>query len=147
MNETQIKPVAARWLERLPGLRLPACLAALSAAMLLALLPVAFVARARHEAAGLEAALVACLVCWAGSVLSLALTSLVVRFAGANGPLTALALGMVFNFALPLVCGLALDRTSPELSAAGVFALVVVFFEVSLVAHTLLQLCLLKALR
>ena len=146
MKGTQVKPAGPTWLEKLPPLRLSACLLVLSVVMLLAFLPVGAFAYSRHELAGAQAAAVACLICWFGSSLALVATSLFAR-AGQTAALYAFLFSMTFNFGLPFVAGLTLDKTVMTLSTAGVFGLVVVFFEISLLAHTLLQLCLLKTLR
>lgn len=141
-----MKPAGPTWLDKLPPLGLSACLLALGVVMLLAFLPVAAFAYSRHEMVGVRATTVACLICWFGSSLALVATRLFAR-AGQAAALYAFLFSMIFNFGLPFVAGLTLSKTAETLSAAGVFGLVVVFFEISLVTHTLLQLCLLKTLR
>ncbi len=115
----------------------------LSAAMLLFFALVATIAYRLHGADALQAAAVAAGVCWLGGILSLAGTARYGR-SGINGPLYALLFGMVFNCALPFTVGLVLSRIGGPLAQAGVFGLIVVFFQFALVVGTLLTLCLIK---
>jgi hypothetical protein len=141
MDKTTVKTV--RWVEKLPPLRFGISWAILSLAMLLFFLPVAAIAYGLNGAGALPAAAVAAAVCWLGSTLALAGTARFGR-AGINGPLYTLAFGMVFNCGLPFIVGLVLNRAGGELAQAGVFGLIVIFFQFALVVSTVLSLCLIK---
>jgi hypothetical protein len=146
MNDFDGVAVQAKWLEKLPPLRLASCCLILAAAMLLFYLPVAAIAYGLHGQAGVLAASVAAGVCWLGSILALGGTA---RFGrtGVNAPLFTLFFGMVFNCALPFTVGLVLYRGGGALAQAGVFGLTLIFFQFALVVETLLSLCLIKSPR
>ncbi|HEX3727170.1 MAG TPA: hypothetical protein VHV08_13045 [Pirellulales bacterium] len=143
MNDTTVMPVQAKWLDRLPPLRLASCCGISTAAMLLFFAPVAAIAYMLRGPAALPAAGVAAGVCWLSSLAALAGTA---RFGrrGPNAPMFTLLFGMVFNCAVPFAAGLVLSRTSAALAQAGVFGLMVIFFQFALVVTTLLTLCLVK---
>lgn len=143
MDPTTVKTVQAKWVEKLPPMRLGRSLAILTAAMLLFCAPVAAIAYQVNGSNALPAVAVAAVVCWLGSSLALAGTARFGR-AGINGPLYTLAFGLVFNCAVPFVVGLVLHRSAGALAQAGVFGLIVIFFQFALVVSTLLSLCLIK---
>ena len=146
MTILTVKSVQAKWLEKLPPLRLLTCCSILSAAMLPFYGVVAAIAYSLHGQAGVQAATVAAGVCWLGSTLALTGTW---RFGrtGLNGPLFTLFFGMVFNCALPFLVGMVLYRSGGALAQAGVFGLTLVFFQFALIVETLLSLCLIKSPR
>jgi hypothetical protein len=146
MNSFGGEAVQAKWLERLPPLRLAGCLSILSAAMILFYVPVAAVAYFLHGPIGMGAATVAVAVCWLGASLALVGTA---RFGrgGINAPLYTIAFGLAFNCALPFVVGLVLSRGGGALAEAGVFGQIVIFFQFTLLVETLLSLCLIKSTR
>jgi hypothetical protein len=146
MNYFDGAAVQAKWLDKLPPLRLMSCCLILSAAMLLFYVPVAATAYYLHGQAGVLAASVAAGVCWLGSILALGGTW---RFGrtGLNAPLFTLFFGMVFNGALPFSVGLVLYRSGGALARGGVFGLTLIFFQFALVVETLLSLCLIKSPR
>lgn len=146
MDPTTVKPVQAKWVEKLPPMRFGRSWAILTAAMLLFFLPVAAIAYALNGEDALPAAAVAAGVCWLGSTLTLAGTARFGR-AGINGPMYTLAFGLVFNFALPFFVGLVLYRAGGALGQAGVFGLIVIFVQFALAVSTLLSLCLIKPAR
>lgn len=147
MNTVQAaKNVQPKWVDKLPPLRLTACFAILSSAMLLFFVPVAAIAYRLHGDAALPAAAVAAGVCWLGAMLALTGTARFGR-AGINAPIYSLFFGMVFNCALPFAVGMILNRQGGPLAEAGVFGLTVVFFQFALVVETLLALCLIKSPR
>jgi hypothetical protein len=146
MDPATVKTVQAKWVDKLPALRFGACWALLTAAVLLFLVPVAAIAYQIKGPAALPAAGVAAGVCWLGSTMALAGTAVFGR-SGMNGPLYTLAFGLAFNCGLPFVVGLALHRSGGALAQAGVFGLIVVFFQYVLVVSTLLSLCLIKPAR
>lgn len=144
MDKTTVKTVG--WVDKLPPLRFGSSWAILSLAMLLFFVPVAAIAYQFKGADALPAAAVAAGVCWLGSTLALAGTARFGR-AGINGPMYTLAFGLVFNCGLPFVVGLAMNRAGGALAQAGVFGLVVIFFQFALVVSTVLSLCLIKPAR
>lgn len=146
MNSFDGEAVQAKWLDKLPPLRLRSCFLILSAAMLLFFVPVALVARALNGPDAFAAAAVAAAVCWLGGMLTLLGTSRWGR-QGVNAPLYALLFGMVFNCAVPFTVGMVLHRTGGALAQAGVFGLIVIFFQFALLIGTLLTLCLVKSPR
>ena len=146
MNDLTVKAVEAKWLDKLPPLRLGACCSILAVAIALVLIPLAAFAYARHGQQGVVAAIVAAGVCCLGSTLALVGTSLFGR-SGVNGPLFTLLFGMLFNCALPFAVGLVLDRSGGPLAEAGVFGLLMTVFLFSLAIETILSLCLLKSPR
>jgi hypothetical protein len=125
-------------------LRFAACWGIFSAAMLLFFMPVAAIAQWLRGADALVAAAVAAGVCWLGSTVALAGTARFGR-SGVNGPLYTLAFGLVFNCGFPFLTGLVLSRAGGTLAQAGVFGLIVIFFQFALVVGTVLSLCLIKA--
>ncbi len=145
-NDLTVSTVQAKWVEKLPPLRLASCCSLLSAAIALVFIPVAAVAYTRQGQPAVVAAIVAAGVCWFGSTLALIGTNRFGR-SGINGPLYTMAIGMVFNGALPFAVGLVLNRSGGPLAEAGVFGLVMTFFLFALAVETMLSLCLLKAPR
>ena len=135
--------VQANWLDKLPPLRLGACLGSLAAVLLLAFVPIAALAHVRFGSGGVTAAAVALAICWAGSSLALVATFLFARDA-VTAPLVLLVFGLLFNGALPFLVGLTLHKSGGPLAECGVFGLVVVFIQFALAAETLLALCLVK---
>jgi hypothetical protein len=86
---------------------------------------------------GVEAAVIAFLVCWLSASLALA-----IAWIGHQINFSALAVfgGMFVRMGLPLGAGLALKKLSPELSEAGVFTMILGMYLVALVVETLLSL-------
>jgi hypothetical protein len=146
MNDLTVKAVQAKWLEKLPPLRVGACCSILSAVLLVTLLVVGAAAYTLHGLAAARAAAAAALICWTGSNVAL-LAAWRFGRGGVNGPLWTLLFGLVFNCALPFSVGLLLSRSGGSLAEAGVFGLIVIFFQVSLLTETLLSLCLMKTAR
>lgn len=146
MHDTTVKAVQAKWTDRLPPLRLMSCWLLQTAVMTVLTVPVAVLMHFWRGPESLAATLVAAGVCWAGSILALGGIALFGR-SGPNAPLLTLAFGMVFNCALPFSVGLVLSRTGGALAQSGVFGLIVLFFQFSLAAVTILTLCLLKSPR
>jgi hypothetical protein len=144
MDKQAVK--AVQWVDKLPPLRFGRSWAILSLAMLMFFVPVAAIAYALNGAAAVPAAAVAASVCWLGSTLALAGTARFGR-AGVNGPLYTLAFGLAFNCGLPFFVGLVLHRAGGPLGQAGVFGLIVIFFQFALVVSTVLSLCLIKPAR
>jgi hypothetical protein len=143
MNESTVTAVQAKWVEKLPPLRLGGSIAALAVALAMVFAPLAAVAYASHGTTGLLAAAIAVGVCWLGSSLALAGTWLFGR-SGTSGPMFTLLFGLVFNCALPFATGLVLNRAGGPLAEAGVFGLIMTCFLFSLTVETVLSLCLLK---
>ncbi|HZZ70822.1 MAG TPA: hypothetical protein VFE24_01115 [Pirellulales bacterium] len=86
-----------------------------------------------HGAIGWQAAGVAALVCWSGSILAL----LVASFAkGPNRALLAILAGMVFRMGLPLVVGTVLTQRGSPLAAGGVFPMMLALYFVTLLVET-----------
>ena len=146
MDPTTVKTVQAKWVEKLPALRFGPSWALLTAAMLLFVVPVAAIAYQVNGPSALPATGLAGGVCWLGSTLALAGAAVFGR-SGINGPLFTLAFGMAFNCGLPFAVGLALSRSGGALAQAGVFGLIVIFFQYALVVSTVLSLCLIKPAR
>lgn len=143
MTDSTVTAVQAKWLEKLPPMRLARAWATLTVAMAVCFAIVGGVMYGWRGEAALQAAAVAAGVCWLGSSLALAGTAMFGR-TGVNGPMYTLLFGMAFNCGLPFVTGLALNRLGGPLAEAGVFGLIVVFFQFALVVETLLSLCLIK---
>jgi hypothetical protein len=146
MDLTTVTTVQAKWVEKLPALRFGRSWVILTLAMLVFFAPVAAIAYRIKGPEALSAAAVAAGVCWFGSTLALAGTAAFGR-SGINGPLYTLAFGMLFNCGLPFIVGLALYRSGGALARAGVFGLIVIFFQFALVVSTVLSLCLIKPAR
>ena len=146
MNDSTVKAVRANWIEKLPPLRLVTGWLILSAAMLLFFVPAAAIAFWLHGQSSVLAAAVAAAVCWLGSSLALAGT-VAVGHRGINGLLYTVLVGLVFNCALPFAVGLILSRIGGPLADAGVFGLIVIFFQFALLVETLLAVCLNKSPR
>jgi hypothetical protein len=143
MNYSDGEAVQAKWLDKLPPLRLLSCCSILTAAMLLFVVPVAAAAHYLYGQAGVWAASVAAGVCWLGSNLALAGTAKFGR-TGLNAPLFTIAFGLIFNCVLPFAVGLVLSRSGGALAQAGVFGQIVICFQFSLLVETMLSLCLIK---
>jgi hypothetical protein len=146
MNDTTVIAVQAKWIEKLPPLRLGSCGWILSSAMLLFFVPVAAISYALHGPVALRASAVAAAVCWTGSSLALIATAKFGR-QGATAPLVTVLFGLVFNGAFPFSVGLILSHGGGALAEAGVFGLIVVFLQFALLVETLLALCLIKSPR
>jgi hypothetical protein len=146
MNDTTVIAVQAKWVEKLPPLRLGRCSFLLSAAMLLFFVPVAAISYALHGPDALQACTVAVVVCWTGSSLALIATAKFGR-QGATAPLYTVLFGLVFNGAFPFSVGLILNHGGGALADAGVFGLIVIFLQIALLVETLLALCLIKSPR
>jgi hypothetical protein len=146
MKSTTVTAVQVKWVDKLPPLRLARCLVIQSAATLLFLALVGTIAYATRGQGTMVAAAVAAVVCWLGSTLTLVGTARFGR-SGINAPLYTVAFGLVFNCALPFVVGLMLFRAGGPLAEHGVFGLMVIFFQFTLVVNTLLSLCLVKSPR
>ncbi|HEV3137742.1 MAG TPA: hypothetical protein VGZ26_07550 [Pirellulales bacterium] len=146
MNDIDGVAVQAKWLDKLPPLRLTSCCLILTVAMLLFYVPVAAIAYGLHGQVGVLTAAVAAGVCWLGASLALAGTAKFGR-TGLNGPLFTIAFGLIFNCALPFAVGLVLSRSGGALAEAGVFGQIVICFQFSLLVETLLSLCLIKPSR
>ena len=146
MNDLTVKAVQAKWLEKLPPLRLRGCCSILLSAMVLFFAPVAAIAFSWHGQDALVATAVAAGVCWLGSTLALVGTAWFGR-TGINAPLYSLLFGLAFNCALPFTIGLILHRNGGPLAQAGVFGLIMVFFLWALAVETVLSLCLIKSPR
>jgi hypothetical protein len=131
----------AEWLLKLKPKTLPCCCALLALAVAVAFPVVAAMAYQWYGAAGVFAAAVAAIVCWAAATLALVCTALL---QGPQAALYAMLFGMLFRMGLPLGIGLVLSRTSPVLAGAGVFGFIVVFYLVTLVVETLLSLTFVK---
>lgn len=89
--------------------------------------------------AGVVATCLAAAVCWFAAVASLVATSLL---RGPQVALFALLFGMLFRMGLPLVVGLVVSSSIPQLAAVGVFGQIVVFYLIALVTERLLALSL-----
>jgi hypothetical protein len=144
MDKQAVK--AVQWVDKLPPLRFGRGWAIFSLAMLAFFVPVAAIAYTLNGPDALPAAALAATVCWLGSTLALAGTARFGR-AGINGPMYTLAFGLVFNCGLPFIVGLVLSRAGGALAEAGVFGLIVIFFQFALVVSTVLSLCLIKPAR
>jgi hypothetical protein len=118
-----------------PARLLLAC-GALTGATALTLVVVGWIGYARHGLSGLEAAAVAALVCWSGSLAAL----LLAVWGGAPKQAVARVLaGMIFRMGVPLVVGLVLHRRGGALSEAGVFGMILAFYFVTLTVETWLS--------
>ena len=84
---------------------------------------------------GVGAAGVAAGVCWTGGVLALIAMGL---FRSSRNAVNGILVGMACRTGLPLVAGLVLHRRGGALAAAGVFAMILGYYLVILVAETLL---------
>lgn len=84
---------------------------------------------------GVGAAGVAAGVCWTGGVLALLAAGL---FRSSRNAVNGILLGMACRTGLPLVAGLVLLRRGGPLASAGVFAMILGYYLVILVAETLL---------
>jgi hypothetical protein len=86
---------------------------------------------------GLAAAAIAAGVCWLSGSLAL-----VAAFVGQrlNAGIQGVLVGMIFRMGLPLGAGMALERNSPPLAAAGVFHMILALYLVALLVETLLSL-------
>jgi hypothetical protein len=111
------------------------------AILLLVLLPfaggVAWFGLSRSGQPGLVAAAIALGTCWLSGSLALAATLYGQRLGSA---LHGVLIGMFFRMGLPLAVGLILQRTSPPLSEAGVFVMILGLYLVALVVETFLSL-------
>lgn len=104
--------------------------------VIIAVFPVfAWLGYGRSAGTGVKAAAVAAAVCWAGGLLALLATGLV-RFRGNSA--SGVLLGTACRTGLPIVVGLVLHRSGGSLAAAGVFAMILGYYLVALVAETLL---------
>lgn len=132
----------ANWLPRGRSLSFAGACARLGLALTLFALPVAALTFQRLGWAGATATAVAAGVCGMGGGLALAVAAWGRRVAGPQQALWALLGGFVFRMLLPLSAGFALDRQVPQLKAAGIFGLIVVFYLFTLVMETWLSLLL-----
>ena len=82
---------------------------------------------------GVGAAGVAAGVCWTGGVLALIAAGL---FRSSRNAVNGILVGMGCRTGLPLVAGLVLHRGGGELAAAGVFAMILGYYLVILVAES-----------
>lgn len=84
---------------------------------------------------GVAAAGVAAGVCWTGGFLALLATGLL---RSSPNAVNGILVGMACRTGLPLVAGVVLQRRGGTLAAAGVFAMILGYYLVILVAETLL---------
>ena len=121
-----------------PGPR-PASTAAsvlvLAGIALLALPLFAWIGYQRSGPIGIQAALVAAGVCWAGAAIALWLAA---RSAGGPQAISGILLGMFFRFGGPLLVGVLLHRQGGLLAKAGVFGMILAYYLLLLVPETLL---------
>lgn len=116
-------------------------LALLTFVMLAALAIGGWLAYTRQGAAGLQATIVAAGVNWfAASVALLCLE----RFRRVGQALSGILLGMLVRLGLPLAVGIILDHKAGDLSRAGVFGWIVVFYLIALIAETSLSVRILR---
>jgi hypothetical protein len=86
---------------------------------------------------GVAAAAIAFGVCWLSGSLALVATFVGQRLGAA---IPGVLVGMIFRMGLPLITGMALQRNSPPLAAAGVFLMILGLYLVGLLVETLLSL-------
>ena len=110
---------------------------ALTLALLLVLPLFAWYGHSHHGMLGVQAAVVAGSICWAGGMLAL-LAVVVVR--GTQKVLHGALAGMFFRAGLPLAAGVVLTSQGGDLAEAGVFGMILGFYLVTLVVETLLSL-------
>jgi len=104
--------------------------------VIIAVFPVfVWIGYGRSARAGVAAAAVAAAVCWAGGILALLATGL---FSSRGNSVGGVLLGTACRTGLPIVAGLVLHRSGGSLAAAGVFAMILGYYLVTLVAETLL---------
>jgi hypothetical protein len=118
------------------------CIALLTAVVVIAAPLVGLVAREglpTYGRPGVVATCLAALVCWFASVASLLATSI---FRGPQMALFSMLFGMLFRMGLPLMVGLAVNGSVPQLAAVGVFGQIVVFYLITLVTERMLALSL-----
>jgi hypothetical protein len=92
--------------------------------------------------AGLVATCLAAFICWFASVASLLCTSV---FRGPQVALFSMLFGMLFRMGLPLMVGMMVNSSIPQLAAVGVFGQIVVFYLISLVLERMLSLSLVSS--
>ena len=114
----------------------PVACGLLTLALLLVFPLFAWFGHSRHGMLGVQAAGVACAVCWVGMAALLAV--IVVR--GSQKVLHGALLGMIFRTGLPLATGVILTSQGGDLARAGVFGMILGFYLVALVVETLLSL-------
>jgi hypothetical protein len=113
---------------------------ALSVAILTAALVVAFPLFAlyghyRHGGWGLVAAAVAAVICWVSCSLALACVAILQP----TQPVAGVLGSMIFRMGIPMVSGLVLQHHHAELSEAGIFGTILLYYLLSLVVETLLS--------
>ncbi len=115
----------------------PLACALLTISLVAAFPAVAWFGYGRHGSNGIAAAAVAAAVVWFGATAALLLVSF---FRGSSEQMvSATLLGMLFRTGLPLVTGLAMNRTGGPLAEAGLFGMILIFYLVGLLVETLLS--------
>jgi hypothetical protein len=124
----------ARWLGLGDQSGLAARCLAVTAWMLIALLPVAWIGFQLHGPTGVLAASVAAFCCWVGALPPILVAE---RWRGPQYALHHVVVGMFSRMALPLALGLAVQVQGGSLSRAGFLLDLVAFFLVGLAYDTL----------
>ena len=126
-----------------PGRSPMATWAALTAVLLAAWPAFAWFGHHNHGAAGLQASVVAGVVCWIGASAALFLVALLQGPLAVHGTIA----GIFFRMWLPLGTGVLLDNMNRPLAEAGVFGMILLYYLVALAVEMPLSLRLVRPTR
>jgi len=113
-------------------MKLGASLAWVSLALVAAFPAYAGIGYYRFGWMGVLSAAIAGAVCWIGAAAALMATALMHK----QSPLGGLFLGMAFRTGLPLVAGMVLHSSAPDLANAGIFGFVLCYYLLALAVET-----------
>ncbi|MDZ4819278.1 MAG: hypothetical protein SGJ20_09925 [Planctomycetota bacterium] len=107
----------------------------------MAYLPVGFLFAQQYGVTAWSAAAIAAALCWVCSIAALVLASIAHRLAArdASAGMAYVLLGMLIRMGIPFAVGMAVSTADTQLSRAGFFPLVLVFYLITLVAETILS--------